>query len=80
MTRQDALRLLEEVLELPGGSLRGGETLRGEVPWDSMSSLAFIAEVDKRFGVPVPGAAVASCKTVADLLQLLEAARARHAA
>jgi len=80
MTRQDALRLLEEILELPNDSLHGGESLRGEVPWDSMSSLAFIAEVDRRFGLPVPGGAVADCKTVADLLRLLEAARAGRAA
>ena len=80
MTRQDALRMLEGMLELPADSLTGTERLRGDVPWDSMSALAFLAEADKQLGLRVPGAKVMECKTVEDLLRLLEATRARPAA
>jgi hypothetical protein len=80
MTRPDALRLLEETLEMPPHSLTGGEALRELQNWDSMSALAFIAMVDERLGRPLPGGLVARCRSVDDLLGLLGVAGAERAA
>lgn len=71
MTRQEALAVLEQMLEVAPNSLTGGEALHDLPGWDSLSTLAFISTVDKKLGKPLPGARVARCKTVADLLELL---------
>jgi acyl carrier protein len=71
MTRQDALRLLEETLELAPHTLTGAERLRDLMGWDSLSTMAFIAMVDREFGRPLPGGRVAGCQTVDELIGLL---------
>jgi acyl carrier protein len=71
MTRQDGLRLLEETLGLQPHTIKGGEKLRDLELWDSMSTMAFIAMADKKFGLPLPGNRVARCQTVDELLDLL---------
>ena len=80
MNNQNALRFLEEMLDLPSASLTGAERLSDVEAWDSLSTIAFIAQVDKQFGVPLPGNRVAACRTVADLCELIEEASARRAA
>ena len=77
MTRADALRLLEETLELRPHTLKGDESLLQVEGWDSMSTMAFIAMADREFGLPLPGNQVAECRTVADLLGLLACNRGR---
>lgn len=72
MTRHNALRLLEETLELRPQSLTGREKLAAVEGWDSLATMAFIAMADKHFGVIVPGSRVARCQTVDELLALLE--------
>jgi acyl carrier protein len=80
MTKQDALRLLEESLEMAPHTLTGAETLRGLESWDSLSTLAFIAMVDKELGLPMPGNQVARCRTVDELLELLGISSTKQAA
>jgi acyl carrier protein len=80
MTRQDALRRLEVNLELRPNTLTGGETLKGLEGWDSLSTMAFIAMVDKELGQPLSGNQVARCQTVNDLLALLGLSSADQAA
>jgi acyl carrier protein len=80
MTRHDALRLLEETLDLRPHSLTGQENLSDVEAWDSMSTIAFIAMVDKQFGVPLPGKQVIRCQTVDDLLVLMQGACSKWAA
>jgi acyl carrier protein len=72
MTRQDALRLLEETLGMPPHTLVGDEKLADLDAWDSLSTMTFIAMVDKRLGLPLPGNRVARCRSVAELIGLLE--------
>jgi len=72
MTKQDAVRLLEETLEMKPNSLTGPEHLRDLELWDSLSTMSFIAMVDKKFGVRLPGSSVVRCKTVNDLLDLMK--------
>jgi acyl carrier protein len=71
MTKQDGLRLLEETLGLQPHTLAGNEKLRDLELWDSLSTMSFIAMVDKKFGLPLPGNRVVRCKTVDELIGLL---------
>lgn len=71
MTRQQALALLEQILDAPPHSLTGRERLADLEGWDSLSIVAFIAEVDKQLGVALPGSRVAACRTVDELIGLL---------
>ena len=71
MIRQEALRLLERTLEAPPRSLTGGERLADLEGWDSLSTVAFIAEVDKRLGLALPARRVVACRTVDELIGLL---------
>jgi acyl carrier protein len=48
MTRTDFLRLLENLLEQPPGSLKGTEELEA-VNWDSLKGLEFLVLVDETF-------------------------------
>jgi acyl carrier protein len=76
VAKSDALRLLEEMLDLRPQTLTGGECLKDLEAWDSLSTLMFIGLVDREFGVPLPGNRVAQCKTVDELCSLIgEAAR-----
>lgn len=80
MTKQDALRLLETWLEMAPHTLTGEETLRNLESWDSLSTLAFIAKVDKELGLALPGNRVARCRTINELLELMGIASAKQAA
>jgi acyl carrier protein len=80
MTRQDALRMLEETVGAEPNTLTGGEALRDILGWDSLSALAFITVVDKEVGLPLRGSQVARCQTVEGLLELLGVAPASRAA
>jgi acyl carrier protein len=79
MTKQDALRFLEEALALPPHTLAGGEKLRDLEAWDSLSTMVFIAAADKKLGLPLPGNRVVRCQTVDDLISLLGPASDRAA-
>ena len=74
MQRQEARQLLEEMLELAPQSLTGAEKLRDIPAWDSLSTITFIAMVDKEFGVPLSGNRVARCQTVDELCGLVDEA------
>jgi acyl carrier protein len=80
VTRQKALQLLEETLDLEPHTLTGAEKLAALQAWDSLSTLAFIAMVDQQLGVPLPGNRVSRCQTVNDLLGLMGQADPAEAA
>lgn len=70
MPKEEFLRKLAELLELPPGSLTGPEALAGLENWDSLAVMSFMAMVDEQCGVAVAPKQLAACKTVDDLLQL----------
>lgn len=75
MTRQDALRLIEEMLQIQTGSLRGPEKLKDVGGWDSLSVVDFMALADKHCGLALLGNQVAACQTVDELIDLLGISR-----
>jgi acyl carrier protein len=74
MTREEFIAAFNELLELPPGTLLGGEALKDLEAWDSLAVLSFIAMVDERCGVTVAPKQILTCTTVNDLHGLTGAA------
>lgn len=72
MSREEFLLQLDEVLELPAGSLRGPEKLEELEQWDSSAVIGFIALADDHNGVTISPRKIADCATVDDLLRLAQ--------
>lgn len=70
LEKEQFLTLMDELLELDRGTLKGDEELEG-VGWDSLAVIGFMALADEHFGTAVSGASVARCKTADDLAVLL---------
>lgn len=71
MKTPDFLRLLDELLELPAGTLQGPESLKSFYQWDSLANVGFIALVDRELGLAVEPGKIAAAGTVDDLLALV---------
>jgi acyl carrier protein len=71
MTKHDFLLDLDALLETAPGTLQGTEAL-DDLLWDSLSVISFIALLVDRFDYNVPPKLLAQCKTVGDLLALVE--------
>jgi acyl carrier protein len=69
MTQAEFLASMDELLELPAGTLTGSEKLEDLEAWDSMAMVGFIALADSN-GAKVAARQVAGCDTVADLMPL----------
>jgi acyl carrier protein len=67
----EKLRCIDEVLELPLGSVSGDEHLSELEAWDSVAVIRYLAMADERFHVFIEAHKVAECKTVVDLIALL---------
>ena len=72
MTRNEFLMQLDEVLNLPAGTLRGNEKLEELENWDSTSLINFVALADFASGVNITPDQIVTCSTVADLLRLAQ--------
>jgi hypothetical protein len=73
MTHNEFLMQLDEILNLPTGTLRGDEKLEDLENWDSTSLISFVALADFASGVDITPAQVVTCSTVSDLLRLAQA-------
>ena len=72
MTRNEFLLELDEVLNLPTGTLKGHEQLGELKNWDSTSLITFVALAETNSGVNISPAQIVKCSTVDDLLQLAQ--------
>lgn len=70
MTREEILRAVDELFELPAGTLHGPEKLQNIEGWNSMAMIGFIALADTNNGVKLSPRALASAETVDELLSL----------
>lgn len=73
MTREDFLLLMDELLELDPGTLKGLEPLDGLESWDSLSIVSFMGLAKARCGTTLSAKGIASCRTVDDLFALVSA-------
>ncbi|HLI83843.1 MAG TPA: hypothetical protein VKV17_07980 [Bryobacteraceae bacterium] len=62
---------LDEILDIPPGTVKGGEALSSFDGWDSMAMLGFIALADEHYNVAVPAKRIPACVTVDDLAGLI---------
>ena len=70
MNKREFLNNLEQVLEVPEGSLKGDESLDGWEKWDSMALISFMAMADAKLGIEITPTMLGKCRTVAELAEL----------
>jgi acyl carrier protein len=70
MTKDHFFNLLDDLLAVPKGTLKGPEKLTELRKWDSLAILEFIAILDEHLGVTVPAEKIIACRTTADLVAL----------
>jgi acyl carrier protein len=70
MTRNEFLLEMDEILNLPAGTLKGHEELGDVENWDSTSLITFVALAETNSGVSISPAQIVKCSTIGDLLQL----------
>jgi acyl carrier protein len=75
MNRNEFLLQMDEILDLPAGTLRGNEKLEELTNWDSTSLITFIAMAETNNGVSISPGQIITCSTVADLLNLAQVER-----
>jgi acyl carrier protein len=73
MDRQTFLHHVDELLELPTGTLKGPEPLSSLENWNSIAVVSFIALVDEHYEHSISPRQLGNCKTVDDLLNLIPA-------
>jgi len=70
MTRKEFLSSVDEMLELPAGTLNGPEKLEDFQLWDSTAMVTFMALADSNNGARIAPRELGSCETVEDLLRV----------
>ena len=70
MTKADFYLLLDQLLEVDTGTIKGQEKLADIPKWDSLAVMGFIALLDQHFGLIVPAAEIMAAANVADLAKL----------
>ena len=72
VTRAEFLATIDDILDLPPGTVKGDENLK-ELPatWDSLAIVSYIAAVNGLFGVVLSGEKVKATKTVPELVALV---------
>jgi acyl carrier protein len=75
MTRKEFLVAVDEILELPPGTLQGPEKLGDFYLWDSTAMVSFMALADSSNGTRIAPRELGSCETVDDLLRVAKVER-----
>jgi acyl carrier protein len=73
MTRSEFLDMFAEVVQERPGSVTPNQTLKGLRHWDSLTVVAFMAEIDERLGAPISYEDLSACKTIDDVMQMFAA-------
>ena len=71
MTQKEKIELLEDMLELDGGSLQPETTLKSIAEYDSMAKLSLIVMMDDEFGKKLTGEQISEFSTVQDILDFM---------
>ncbi len=70
MDKPKFLTMMDEILELSPGTIRGEEHLADLEDWDSLTLISFMAKVNMNYGKILSPQLIAQCETVDDLLKL----------
>ncbi len=71
MEIEKKLELLEEMMELDGGTLKPETVLENLDEWDSLASLSLIVLLDEKFGKEIGGEDIKKLKTIQDILDIM---------
>jgi acyl carrier protein len=69
MTQQEFLSAMNNLLELPAGTLTGHESLEDLENWNSLAMVEYIAMADSN-GAKISPRQIRDCETVDDLARL----------
>jgi acyl carrier protein len=72
MTQEEKITMLEDMLELDGGTLKPEMELSGIEEYDSMAKLSLIVLMDDEFGKKLTGEKLREFKTVQDILDFMD--------
>lgn len=72
MTQEEKIALLENMLELDGGSLTPEIELTSIDEYDSMAKLSLIVLMDEECGKKLTGEQIREFKTVSDILNFMD--------
>jgi hypothetical protein len=70
MTKEQFLKSIDEIVELPRGTLEGPENLRDLENWTSLAVVSFLALADSNNRVGLSARQIIGCATVSDLLRI----------
>lgn len=71
MTQEEKIALLEETLELDGGTLKPETVLASIEEYDSMAKLSLIVMMDDEFNKKLTGEKIREFVTVKDILDFM---------
>ena len=71
MEKKEFLSHLAQIFEVPEEKMTMGFVL-SDGEWDSLASMATMAGIDKFYDAVVPVKEIVKCRTVADLMELVE--------
>lgn len=70
MNRHEFLLEMDNILDLPAGTLRGNEKLEELENWDSTALITLIVAAEGNNGVHLSPSDIANCSTVGDILRI----------
>lgn len=73
MTDQEKLAALEDLLDVPEGSLTPATSLSALDEWDSISVIGYLALLDEKFSKVASGDDVRGFATVQDAMDMMRA-------
>ncbi len=71
MTNEEKIAMLEDMLELDGGSLKPEMELDEIAEYDSMAKLSLIVMMDEKCGKKLTGERIREFKTIQDILDFM---------
>ncbi|MBR3027414.1 MAG: acyl carrier protein [Bacteroidales bacterium] len=71
MKQEEKIALLEDMLELDGGTLKPETVLADIDEYDSMAKLSLIVLMDDEFGKKLTGEQIREFKTVQDIIDFM---------
>lgn len=74
MQKKDFLLAMDNLMELPEGTLQGPEPLDDLENWNSLAMVEYIALVDSNTGAKVSPRQIRDCETIDDLAKLAKVA------
>ena len=72
MKQEEKIALLEDLLDLDGGTLKAQTELTSISEYDSMAKLSLIVLMDDEFGKKLTGEQIRVFKTIQDILDFMD--------